>query len=126
MRPGRASATPFFSAAARLSATGARIALGSDTGVDDHFFGFAEQRELEAMVNAGMTSAQVIVAATSRGAEYLHLNTVGTLAAGKSADFLVLDANALNDIRNTRCIAASICAAVKSIATPFGPTNRLE
>ncbi len=48
---------------------------------------------------------QVIVAATSRPAEYLELKNTGTLAPGKSADFLVLDANPLDDIRNTRRIA---------------------
>jgi imidazolonepropionase-like amidohydrolase len=47
----------------------------------------------------------VIVAATSRSAEYLTLADSGTLAAGKRADFLVLDANPLDDIRNTRRIS---------------------
>jgi imidazolonepropionase-like amidohydrolase len=80
--------------------------LGSDTGLPDHFFGFAEQRELQLMVDAGMTPAQVIVAATSRPAEYLQVKTLGTLAPGKAADFLVLDANPLDDIANTRRIAS--------------------
>ena len=57
------------------------------------------------MAAAGMTPMQVIVAATSRGAEYLGLADAGTLATGKRADFLVLDANPLDDIRNTRRIA---------------------
>jgi imidazolonepropionase-like amidohydrolase len=52
-----------------------------------------------------MTPAQVIVAATSRSTEFLRLSDMGTLAPGKSADFLVLDANPLDDIRNTRRIA---------------------
>jgi imidazolonepropionase-like amidohydrolase len=90
---------------AKLNAAGARIILGSDTGLPDHFFGFAEQRELQLMVDAGMTPAQVIVAATSRPAEYLRLENMGTLASGKSADFLVLDANPLDDIAHTRRIA---------------------
>ena len=89
----------------RLSAAGARIILGCDTGLPDHFFGYAEQRELELMAAAGMTPTQVIVAATSRPAEYLGLKDTGTLAPGKRADFLVLDANPLEDIRNTRRIA---------------------
>jgi len=90
---------------AKLNAAGARIILGSDTGLEDHFFGYAEQRELEQMVAGGMKPAQVIVAATSRSAEFLGLKDTGTLAAGKRADFLVLDANPLDDIRNTRRIA---------------------
>ena len=51
-----------------------------------------------------MTPAQVIVAATSRPAEFLGLKDSGTLAPGKRADFLVLDGNPLEDIRNTRRI----------------------
>ena len=53
---------------AKLNAAGALIILGSDTGLEDHFFGYAEQRELEQMVLGGMAPAQVIVAATSRSA----------------------------------------------------------
>ena len=90
----------------KLSEAGARIILGSDTGLEDHFFGYAEQRELEAMVGAGMTPAQVIVAATSRPAEYLGLRGMGSLAPGTRADFLVLAANPLDDIRQTRRIEA--------------------
>ena len=52
---------------AKLSAAGANVILGCDTGLEDHFFGYAEQKELELMVDAGMTPMQVIVAATSRG-----------------------------------------------------------
>ena len=89
---------------ARLAAAGALIVLGSDTGLEDHIFGYVEQKELELMVAAGMTPAQVIVAATSRAAEFLGLRDAGTLAVGKRADFLVLDGNPLDDIRNTRRI----------------------
>ena len=90
---------------AKLSAAGARIVLGGDTGLQDDPFGFAEHRELELMVDAGMTPMQAIVAATSRGAEYLRLRDTGTLVAGRSADLLVLDGNPLDDITNTRRIA---------------------
>jgi imidazolonepropionase-like amidohydrolase len=89
---------------AKLSAAGARLIVGGDTGLQDHLFGLAEQRELEVMVRAGMTPAQGIVAATSRPAEYLKLDKMGSLAPGKDASFLVLDANPLDDITNTRRI----------------------
>jgi imidazolonepropionase-like amidohydrolase len=90
---------------AKLSAAGAKVILGSDTGLRDHIFGYAEQKELEFMVEAGMTPSQVIVAATSRAAEFMGLTDRGMLAPGKRADLLVLDANPLDDIRNTRRIA---------------------
>ena len=56
------------------------------------------------MVLAGMTPMQVIVAATRNGAEFLRIADAGTLEVGKSADFIVLDANPLDDIKNTRRI----------------------
>jgi imidazolonepropionase-like amidohydrolase len=95
---------------AKLAAAGARIILGSDTGLEDHPFGFAEQKELQMMAEAGMTPAQVIVAATSRSAEFLGLTDRGAIAPGKRADLLVLDANPLDDIRNTRRIAGMYIA----------------
>jgi imidazolonepropionase-like amidohydrolase len=89
---------------AGLNKAGARIILGCDTGLEDHLFGYAEQRELAEMVAAGMSPAQVIVAATSRSAEYLSLPNMGTLAPGKRADFIVLYGNPLGDIQQTRSI----------------------
>src|SRR5262249_50959216 len=90
---------------AKLAKANAKIILGSDTGLEDHPFGMSEQHELESMANAGMTPMQVIVAATSRPAEYLKLDKMGMLAAGKEADFLVLDANPLDNITNTQKIS---------------------
>ena len=58
------------------------------------------------MVASGMTPAQVIVAATRNAAELLKVTDAGTIAARKSADFIVLDANPLDDITNTRRIVA--------------------
>src|SRR5207245_10476794 len=89
---------------AKLARANAKIILGCDTGLEDHLFGMSEQHELESMANAGMTPMQVIVASTSRAAEYLKLDNMGVLAPGKEADFLVLDANPLDNITNTEQI----------------------
>jgi imidazolonepropionase-like amidohydrolase len=86
---------------ARLNGAGVRIALGTDGNVP-----WAHHLEMEDMVAAGMTPAQVIVASTRTAAEFLKMSDVGTVEMGKSADFLVLDANPLDDITNTRRIAA--------------------
>jgi imidazolonepropionase-like amidohydrolase len=84
----------------KLNAAGVRIALGTDGNV-----AWAHHLEMEDMAASGMTPAQVIVSATRNAAELLKLTDAGTIAAGKSADFLVLDANPLDDIKNTRRIA---------------------
>jgi hypothetical protein len=89
----------------KLNAAGVRIALGADSGIPHQFLGFAEHRELEAMVSAGMTPLGVIRAAATTPARILHLDDLGSLRPGKRADFLVLDANPLDDIRNTRRIS---------------------
>jgi imidazolonepropionase-like amidohydrolase len=91
---------------AKLNSSGVPIALGDDSGIENTFLGYAEHHELELMVAAGMTPMQVIVAATRTPAELLRLDRLGTIAPGKSADFLVLDGNPLDNIANTRAIAA--------------------
>lgn len=87
---------------AKVNAAGARIALGTDSGTT---VGWDAHQELTDMASAGMTPAQVIVAATKNAAEVLKLDQLGTIAAGKSADFIVLKANPLDNIDNTRKIA---------------------
>ena len=87
--------------------------LGADTGVEDHLFGMAEHLELQAMVDAGMSPAQALIAATSRAAEYLHLDDRGSLVPGKRADLLVLDANPLDDIVNARRISRAFIHGVE-------------
>jgi len=82
---------------------GARIVLGTDAGVSQKYsFGFAEHHELGMYVRLGLTPAEAIIAATSRPTGVLRITDTGVLAIGKRADFLVLNANPLEGIRNTR------------------------
>jgi imidazolonepropionase-like amidohydrolase len=98
---------------AKLATAGAKIVLGADTGLRDHISGWAEQKELQLMVEAGMTPMEVIVAATSDAAAFMGLADRGVLTAGKRSDLLVLDANPLDDIKNTRRIAKLYLAGVE-------------
>jgi imidazolonepropionase-like amidohydrolase len=82
---------------AKMNAAGVRIVLGTDGNTP-----WAPHVEMADMVASGLTPAQVIVAATRNGAEFLKMSDAGTVAPGKSADFIVLDANPLDDITNTR------------------------
>ncbi|HLK48379.1 MAG TPA: amidohydrolase family protein [Bryobacteraceae bacterium] len=86
---------------AKLNANGIKIALGTDGPIP-----WAAHEEMADMVASGMTPAQVIVASTRNSAELMGLADAGTVAARQSADFLVLDANPLDDITNTRRINA--------------------
>jgi imidazolonepropionase-like amidohydrolase len=93
---------------AALNRAGVRLGLGTDTGgvTGGGYFGLASLIELELLVKAGLTASQAIVAATRTSAAILGLDALGTIAAGKSAAFMVLDANPLDDIANTRKISA--------------------
>ena len=90
----------------QMLAAGARLVLATDTGINPgHTFGSGEHVELARWVQLGLAPADAIVAATSRPAALMGQRDLGTLAAGTRASFVVLDANPLEDIRNTRRIA---------------------
>jgi imidazolonepropionase-like amidohydrolase len=88
---------------AKLNAAGVRITLGTDGNRP-----WGPHEEMEDMVLAGMTPMQVIVAATRNSAGFVRMTDAGTLEPGMSADFIVLDANPLDNITNTRRISTVI------------------
>ncbi|HEV2173602.1 MAG TPA: amidohydrolase family protein, partial [Nitrospira sp.] len=89
-----------------LSDAGIVIVMGTDSGGGPgRFQGYFEHLELEYETKAGLTPMQALVSATSGAAQAVNISQqAGTLEKGKWADFLVLNANPLDDIRNTRAI----------------------
>lgn len=91
---------------ARLKAAGVLFGFGSDAGaVQDHFHAFTDHRELQLMVDAGLTPIEALVAATQSSAAILRRKERGLIDEGMRADFLVLDANPLENIANTKRIS---------------------
>ena len=128
MSPAASNRLPLGSAGPRgvkrLNAAGVRFALGTDMGGGfslEHdptpaYLGFSSHIEMESMVKAGLTPGEVITAATRNAAQILGLDQLGTVASGKNADFLVLDANPLENIANTQRISQVYMRIGKSIA----------
>ncbi len=106
-----------------LSDAGVQIAMGTDSGVVTagnlgRWQGYFEHVELEYMVKAGMTPLQALVAATGGAARVTKVDErIGTLQPGKRADFVVLNANPVTDIKNTRQIN-SVWIAGRRLSQP--------
>lgn len=86
---------------------GLLIVMGTDAGpFANRFQGYFEHLELEMMADSGLTAARILRSATSDAAQALRVDSIGTIAKGKWADFVVLDRDPLKDIRNSRAIAS--------------------
>ncbi len=99
----------YFRLVAAMNRAGVRFLAGTDTGNPYCFPGFSLHDELALLVEAGLTPLEALQAATVNAAEFLGVKeTLGTIEKGKSADLVLLDANPLEDIRNTQKINAVI------------------
>jgi imidazolonepropionase-like amidohydrolase len=110
-----------------LSDAGITIAMGTDSGVASNpgrWQGYFEQVELEMMNKAGMSPMKVIVAATGDAAKLMGLKQVGTLAPGNWADLVVLGANPLDNIRNTRTIESVWIGGARQTNVPPVTTTK--
>ena len=104
---------------AQMHATGVGIMAGTDAGLGDAHAGESLHQELELLVAAGITPAQALLSATREPANYLDATeSLGAVEQGKLADLVLLEANPLSDIRNTRKIAAVIVGGKYIPKTP--------
>jgi imidazolonepropionase-like amidohydrolase len=95
---------------------GIPFGMGTDSGPSARFAGYFTHWELQLLVQAGLTPMQALTAATSNNAKFIGAKDLGVVAAARSADLLVLDADPLADIRNTRRIHA-VYIAGQSVPT---------
>jgi imidazolonepropionase-like amidohydrolase len=112
---------------------GVQLLAGTDTGNPFCFPGFSLHEELALLVIAGLTPVEALRSATLNPAKFLGLDkTLGTIEQGKVADLVLLDANPLEDVRNTQRINAVISngrlfdrkALNKMLAQAESATNR--
>lgn len=89
--------------AMKLRAAGMRFVEGTDTGQTRFFIGYFNHLDLQTMVAMGLTPSEAIVAATRDSAQIAKIDS-GLVAPGRNADFMVLNANPLDNIANTRRI----------------------
>jgi imidazolonepropionase-like amidohydrolase len=87
-------------------AAGVPVVVGTDAGTSGVVAGFSLHDEIELLGAAGLTPEEVLASATRLPATWLGIDSeVGTVEVGKRADLILLDANPLNDLKNTRKIA---------------------
>jgi imidazolonepropionase-like amidohydrolase len=103
---GRALLAKRLALVGAMHRAGVRLLAGTDAPLRNSPPGFGLHDELEALVRAGLSPFAALRAATLEPARYLGaLDSLGTIAPGRLADLVLLDASPLDDIRNTRRIA---------------------
>jgi imidazolonepropionase-like amidohydrolase len=93
-----------------LAANGVPLLAGTDAPLPNSIPGFGFHTELEELVRAGLSPWEALRAATVEPAHYFATDSIGTIRAGAVADLVVLDANPIDDIRNTRRISLVVAA----------------
>jgi imidazolonepropionase-like amidohydrolase len=94
-----------------MNRAGVPILAGTDTAAGVRVYpGFSLHEELELLVQAGLTPMEALQAATRNAGKYLGIADTGTIEKGKRADLVLLDANPLQDIKNTRKIQSVVLA----------------
>jgi hypothetical protein len=98
-----------FDLTRQLNDAGVKLLAGTDASQPFVYPGFSLHEELQLLVHSGLTPLEALRTATYNPAEYLGaLDSLGAVGRGKVADLVLLDANPLSDIRNTRRISAVI------------------
>jgi imidazolonepropionase-like amidohydrolase len=105
---GRAMLAKRMAQATAMHRAGVRILTGTDAPLRNSPPGFGLHEELLMLVRGGMSTFDVLRAATLEPARYFAMDSAGTIEPGKLADLVLLDANPLADIRNTRRISAVV------------------
>ena len=109
-----------------LHDAGVPIVVGSHSNAPYAERGFAYHRELETLVEAGLTPLETLTAATSVGARFLRRDDLGLIAEGRLADLVVLDADPLADISNTRQVSLVIVGGQPLDPSDVPPLPRPE
>ncbi|HZA13710.1 MAG TPA: amidohydrolase family protein [Myxococcaceae bacterium] len=111
----------------RAQKAGVVLAAGTDAGNIGTLHGPAMHRELEILVEAGLTPAEALRAATTGAARVFGREDIGSLEKGNVADALVLDANPLEDVRNLarihRVVKAGVARGPAEMLTPTPEEN---